>query len=303
MNVLNTLITKTLPYVPKSIVGRVSQRYIAGIELEDAVRVVKEVNQKKMMVTLDILGEDILEREPATQMVRDWKSVVDAIQKHHLDSNISVKLSQLGLRIDNELCYSNVRAVVDYARMAGNFVRIDMEDSSVTDATIEIFTRLRNEGFENVGIVIQAYLRRSEEDVRKLLKLKSNFRFCKGIYIEPAEIAFKERDEIRDNFVKLLQVMFDDGAYVGIATHDEYLVEESYKLIEERKLQPNQYEFQMLLGVRERLRDSIVRAGHRLRVYIPFGEQWYAYSVRRLKENPQIAGYVMRSMFGFEKFK
>lgn len=303
MNVINTLITKTLPYVPKSIVGRVSQRYIAGIELEDAVRVVKEVNQKKMMVTLDILGEDILEREPATQMVREWKEVVDAIQKYHLDSNISVKLSQLGLRIDNELCYSNVRAVVEYARMAGNFVRIDMEDSSVTDATIEIFTRLRNESFENVGIVIQAYLHRSEEDVRKLLKLKSNFRLCKGIYIEPAEIAFKERDEIRDNFVKLLQVMFDDGAYVGIATHDEYLVEESYKLIEERKLQPNQYEFQMLLGVRERLRDSIVRDGHRLRVYIPFGEQWYAYSVRRLKENPQIAGYVMRSMLGLEKFK
>ncbi|MBM4167565.1 MAG: proline dehydrogenase [Ignavibacteria bacterium] len=296
MHLLNSLIAKTLPLIPKSIVGRVSKRYIAGTTLEAATDAVRRLNQNSMMATLDILGEDILERNPAEQMVRDWRTVIDAMTSHRLDTNFSVKLSQLGLRIDHEFCFQNVRSIVDHARSVGNFVRIDMEDSSTTDATLEIYHRLRKEGFANVGVVIQSYMRRSENDVRDLLKLGANVRLCKGIYVEPAEIAFKEYQEIRDSFVSLLDLMFANGAYVGIATHDEYLVDRSYELIKKYERQKHQYEYQMLLGVREALRDRIVADGHRLRVYVPFGEQWYAYSVRRLKENPAIAGYVLKAM-------
>ncbi len=296
MHLLNSAISKTLPLIPKAIVGRVSRRYIAGTTLNAAIDTVRALNDKALMATLDILGEDILDRSPAEQMVRDWGEVIDAITTHQLDSNFSVKLSQLGLRIDPEFCYQNVRSIVEKARSVGNFVRIDMEDSSTTDATLEIYRRLRKEGFANVGVVIQAYMRRSERDVRELLKLGANVRLCKGIYIEPEEIAFKGYQEIRDNFVSLLELMFANGAYVGIATHDEYLVDRSDELVKKFERQKHQYEFQMLLGVREALRDRIVANGHRLRVYVPFGEQWYAYSVRRLKENPAIAGYVLKAL-------
>jgi len=297
MHLLNTVIAKTLPLVPKSIVGRVSRRYIAGTTLNAAIDTVRALNQKTLMATLDILGEDILERPPAVQMVKDWEGVIDAITSHSLDSNFSVKLSQLGLRIDPEFCYQNVRSLVERARSVGNFVRIDMEDSTTTDATLEIYRRLRKEGFANVGVVIQAYMRRSEKDVTELLKLGANIRLCKGIYIEPAEIAFKDYQEVRENFVSLLELMFANGAYVGIATHDEHLVDRSYDLVKKYEREKHHYEFQMLLGVREALRDRIAADGHRLRVYVPFGEQWYAYSARRLKENPAIAGYVLKAMF------
>ncbi|MGH2568007.1 MAG: proline dehydrogenase family protein, partial [Bacteroidota bacterium] len=226
----------------------------------------------------------------------DWLEIVQAVNDRQLDSNVSLKLSQLGLRIDPELCYRNVLAIVETARRLGNFVRIDMEDSSTTDDTVALYRRLREAGVDNVGLVIQAYLRRSGVDIRSLAKLKTNFRLCKGIYIEPEEIAFRDRDEIRRNFVLLIRTLFESGCYVGIATHDEYVIEKSFELIEKYKLARDRYEFQMLLGVREELRDSIARRGHRLRVYVPFGEKWYAYSVRRLKENPQIAGYVLRAM-------
>lgn len=302
MSVVNQIIAKTLPFVPKSIVGRVSRKYIAGVALDDAVRVVRDLNSQTMMATLDILGEDILEREPAIRMVTNWKKVIKRIKEHALDSNISIKLSQLGLRIDRDLCYQNVRSILQHAHDHQNFVRIDMEDSSTTDGTLDIYRRLRSDGFRNVGVVIQAYLRRSEQDVKDLLKLNANFRLCKGIYIESPTIAFKQKEEIRKNFVLLMKLMLENGSYIGIATHDEYLIDEAYTFLEREKFGREKYEFQMLLGVRERLRDSIVNAGHRLRVYVPFGEKWYAYSVRRLKENPQIAGYVWRSMFGFNRF-
>lgn len=302
MSVVNQIIAKTLPFVPKSIVERVSQKYIAGEALDDAVRVVRDLNRQTMMATLNILGEDILEREPAIRMVTNWEKVIKGIKEHALDSNISIKLSQLGLRIDRDLCYQNVRSILQHAHDHQNFVRIDMEDSGTTDATLDIYRRLRSEGYQNVGVVIQANLRRSAQDVKDLLKLNANFRLCKGIYIESPAIAFKQKEEIRKNFVLLMKLMLENGSYVGIATHDEYLIDEVYDFIAREKFGREKYEFQMLLGVREKLRDSIVNAGHRLRVYVPFGEQWYAYSVRRLKENPQIAGYVWRSMFGFNRF-
>lgn len=297
MSLFNTVVARTLPYIPKSIVGQVSKRYIAGTTLQDAVRVVQDLNARGMMATLDLLGEDIHDVAEAVATKDEWLKIVRAIHDQKLDSNVSLKLSQLGLRIDGDLCYNNVRAIVQAAREVGNFVRIDMEDSSTTDGTLELYRRLREEGFDNVGVVIQAYLRRSESDVRALVKMKANFRICKGIYIEPEEIAYRDREEVRRNFVMLLRIIMESGCYVGIATHDEYVIEKAYELVHKLGLAKDRYEFQMLLGVREGLRDSIVRQGHRLRVYVPFGEKWYAYSVRRLKENPQIAGYILKAMF------
>ncbi|MBI4428518.1 MAG: proline dehydrogenase family protein [Ignavibacteriales bacterium] len=297
MSFLDKLIVSALPVVPKSIVGQFSKRYIAGVGLQDAVRVIKELNKKKMMATLDLLGEDIQRESEADAMKARCVEMFREIQKGGLGSNVSVKLSQLGLRVSTDLCYRNVKAIVEQAQAMKNFVRIDMEDSTATDETIAIYHRLRDEGYENVGIVLQAYLRRSDADVRALIRLRANFRICKGIYIESPDIAFTDRDDIRRNFVLLMRSILENGCYVGIATHDEYLVEKSYELIERNKLTREQYEFQMLLGVRENLRDRIVADGHRLRVYVPYGEQWYAYSIRRLKENPQIAGYIVKSLF------
>lgn len=297
MSVLNSFIAKTLPFVPKAIVGKVSARYIAGEHLDDAVRAIMKINGQGMKATIDILGEDVHEHEVAEATRSQWLNVLDEIKRRNLDSNISIKLSQLGFRIDQEYCYRTARTLVEAAAERGNFVRIDMEDSTMTSATIELYKRLRAEGFENVGMVIQAYLHRSDKDVRELTKMKANFRLCKGIYLESPDIAYQDRDDIRRNYGLLLRTMIEAGCYVGIATHDDYLVEKAHELIEKDRLEKNRYEFQMLLGVRDQLRSSIVQAGHMLRVYVPFGEQWYAYSVRRLKENPQIAGYVLKAMF------
>jgi proline dehydrogenase len=298
MSLLNSLIVKTLPLVPKSIVGRVSRRYIAGTTVADATRVIQSLNAKGLMTTLDLLGEDVFLREEAVAMKNGCERLFDHIRKEHLDANVSVKPSQLGLRIGKDFCLENIRAIARQAREHGNFVRIDMEDSTTTTDTLNIYRTLRGEGFDNVGVVIQAYMRRSEEDVRELVKMKANFRLCKGIYIEHPSIAFRDREEVRENFIRLLSIMMEAGCYVGIATHDDHLVRMSYELISRHKLRRDQYEFQMLLGVREGLRDRILSDGHRLRVYVPFGERWYAYSVRRLKENPEMAGNILRSFLG-----
>ncbi len=298
MSFLNKLIVSALPIVPKALVGQFSRKYIAGVALQDAVRVIRDLNTKRLMATMDLLGEDIHEEAQAATMKSTLIQMFETIQRSTLDSNVSVKLSQLGLRIDKNVCFENVRSVVEEARKLGNFVRIDMEDSTTTGDTIEIYRRLREQGFENVGIVIQAYLKRSDADIRALVKLRANFRVCKGIYVESPDIAYHDRDEIRRNFVLLVRTIIENGCYVGIATHDEYLVEKSYDLIQRNSPDRSRYEFQMLLGVRETLRDQILSDGHRLRVYVPYGEQWYAYCTRRLKENPQIAGYVVKALLG-----
>jgi proline dehydrogenase len=195
-----------------------------------------------------------------------------------------------------------VRQVIELATGFGTFVRIDMEDHTCTDDTIDVFIRLYKE-FKNIGIVLQAYLRRTESDVRRLTDLRAGFRLCKGIYIEPEEIAFKKKQEIRDNFLKLLGMMFERKAYVGIATHDAYLIDGAKKLVEKYSLKPNEYEFQMLLGVRNDLRDALLAAGYKLRVYVPFGEKWFAYSLRRFKENPEVAGYVVTALFDWMRIR
>lgn len=301
MDVFNRLVVMALPLVPKPLVRRVSSRYIAGDKIEDAVRTVRELNRRGMMATLDILGEHISLRPEAIANADNYLQALETIAREKLDSNISIKLTAFGLKLDFDFCLENVRRVVQRAKDLGNSVRLDMEDSSCTTDTLRVYDLLRRE-FSNVGTVIQAYLRRSLQDVRQLVAegKPTNLRLCKGIYVEPRNIAYKNRELINKNFTYLLHEMLRNGAYVGIATHDERLVWDGMRLVDELKLPPTAYEFQMLLGVDEELRDVIVNAGHRLRIYVPFGRQWYAYSVRRLQENPQIAGYVVQNFLGLK---
>ncbi len=301
MRWFNNLVARTLPMVPKPIVRRVSSRYIAGERVEDAVATVRELNGRGMMATLDVLGEFVSREEEARAAGTQYRELLRVIEREKLDANVSMKLTQLGLKISPDLCHSIVRGVVEEAASLGNFVRIDMEDSTCTDDTLGVFERVRSEFPAHTGIVIQAYLRRSLEDVRSLVARKANVRLCKGIYIEPAEIAYKGHDEINANFKLLLRELLAGGSYPGIATHDADLVEAAYGLIEELGLSRDRYEFQMLLGVTEGLRARILERGHRLRVYVPFGSHWHAYSLRRLKENPAMAGHIMKAMFNGSK--
>ncbi len=297
MNLANQLILSVIQLLPKPLVKRFALRYIAGEELDDAIRVVRMINSKKMMATMDVLGENVSKREESLTAVRKCEEVLHSINRNHLDSNLSIKLTQFGLKIDEELFYSNVKRLLEIASGYNNFVRIDMEDSSTTSATLKLYERLRSDGFENLGVVIQANMRRSLEDVRRLIPLKANIRLCKGAYLEQEPIALQERGEIRLNFLKLLKVLLEGKCYVGIATHDDFLIKGAYQYIQEMNLQKSDYEFQMLYGVRSKLRDKIVADGHRLRVYVPFGREWYAYSIRRFKENPQIVWYVFQALF------
>ncbi len=297
MNLANQLILSVIQLLPKPLVKRFALRYIAGEELDDAIRVVRMINSKKMMATMDVLGENVSKREESLTAVRECEEVLHSINRNHLDSNLSIKLTQFGLKIDEELFYSNVKRLLEIASGYNNFVRIDMEDSSTTSATLKLYERLRSDGFENLGVVIQANMRRSLEDVRRLIPLKANIRLCKGAYLEQEPIALQERGEIRLNFLKLLKVLLEGKCYVGIATHDDFLIKGAYQYIQEMNLQKSDYEFQMLYGVRSKLRDKIVADGHRLRVYVPFGREWYAYSIRRFKENPQIVWYVFQALF------
>ena len=297
MNVLNKLIVAALPAVPKPIIRQFANRYIAGEETQDAIRVVKELNTQGALATLDVLGEDIHHREEAVASRDKIIGLFDAITQQRLNANVSIKLTQLGLKLDRQFCLENARAIVQQAVKVNSFVRIDMEDSTCTDDTLWVYRTLRKE-FTNTGIVLQAYLRRTMHDAQSLIADGlTNFRLCKGIYIEPAEIAFKTHAEINENYNSVLRAMLEQKAYVGIATHDDELVKAAAKMIKEMNLPASAYEFQMLLGVRPELRAKILRDGHRLRVYVPFGKQWYQYSIRRFKENPQIAGYVLKALF------
>lgn len=295
MGILNKIIVGTLPLVPKAIVRKFANKYIAGDKLEDAVVTAKKLNDKGIMGTIDVLGEDVFSKDDAKRAKDDCLSVLEAIDKNKLDANQSIKLTSLGLKIDHDFCLETVSEIMTVAKALDIFVRVDMEDSTCTDETIGVFKEA-NSKYSKSGIVLQAYLKRTYNDAAELIKTGTNFRLCKGIYIEPAEIAYKDKQEVRDNFLKVLRLMLEKDSYVGIATHDEYLIEGAYKLIDELKKPNNRYEFQMLLGVRENMRDKILRDGHRIRIYIPFGSHWYQYSTRRFKENPQMAGYVVKSI-------
>jgi len=296
--ILDRAIVRLLPAVPRPVVQKLSERYIAGAELKDARETVRRLNAQEKMATIDVLGEEITNEDEAAAIVRAYLDVFADIERCKLDSNVSVKLTGLGLTLGYDICRANLEAVVLDAASRGNFVRIDMEDSSTTDDTLQLYRELRAAGHENVGVVLQATLRRTLSDIRDLADLRPSVRLCKGIYVEPPEIAYRDFGAVRANYVRSLEALLDAGCYVGIATHDEWLVGEGKRLVKERGLESEQYEFQMLLGVRDDLGGRLVRERHRLRIYVPFGRQWYEYSIRRLQENPRIAGYIAADTIG-----
>jgi proline dehydrogenase len=297
MGILDKAIANSVPAIPRPVVRRISRRYIAGDTLEEAVATVRDLNRSGCVATIDLLGESTESKADAVRTLHDYEKVIDALDEDNLESGISVKLTGLGLTINEELCRANLEQIVSYAGEKGRFVRVDMEDSPYTGVTLDMIIELQ-ERYENVGAVIQAYMRRSLDDVVRLTEAGVSVRLCKGIYDEPRRIAYKDFDTVRENYRLLLEELLRGGPYVGIATHDEFLVWHALRLIHQLEVPKDRYEFQMLLGVDEELRGILVGAGHKLRVYVPFGEDWYEYSSRRLKENPKIAGYVAKDVFG-----
>jgi proline dehydrogenase len=290
-----------LPYMPKKLVWIFSKRYIAGEKLDDAIRVSKDLNNQGIKVTIDLLGEFITRLEEAEENKKAYLSIIDTVTASGIDGNFSVKPTMFGLLIDKEVCYRNIREIVKKAAEKKSFIRIDMEDSQCVDMEIELLRKLKAEFPAHVGLVVQAYLRRTLSDLQAMMDLHTpqtplSYRLCKGIYVEHASIAFKGYQEVRDHFVEDLDFMLQNGIYPGIATHDKYLVEEAFKLIEKHKSPNTAYEFQMLYGVTPDLRKSIVEKGHQMRVYVPFGTHWFGYSTRRLKENPNMVWLILKAL-------
>ena len=296
MAIFDRALVRLLPAVPRPLVQRLSARYIAGPDLGDARRVVAELNAAGKMATVDVLGEEISNPAEAEAIADEYVAALHAFEADGLDANVSVKPTALGLKLDYGLCRRNVERVIAAAKPTDRFVRLDMEEAATIDDTLRLFRELRDAGHARVGPVLQASLRRTVEDARSLAG--ASVRLCKGIYVESEEIQYHDADAVRVNFVRALEALLDGGCYMAIATHDEWLVEEGKRLVRERGLAPDQYEFQMLLGVRPELGDALVREGHRLRIYVPYGRQWYEYSLRRLQENPKIAGYVAGDTLG-----
>lgn len=296
------MIAGLLPYMPKSFVWIFSKRYIAGKKITDAIRVSKELNKDGILVTIDLLGEFITKIEEAKANKEEYLYIIDTIMKEKIDGNFSLKPTMFGLLIDKDVCYQYIREIVAKAASYNNFIRIDMEDSQCVDLEIELYRKLKAEFPKNVGLVVQAYLKRTLKDLENMMDMHSkeiplNYRLCKGIYVEPAEIAYKKYEEINQHFLEDLDFLMKNGVYPGIATHDKPLVDGAYKIIEKYNVPKDMYEFQMLYGVTPELRKSIVDKGHRMRVYVPFGEKWFAYSTRRLKENPKMAWLIIKAIF------
>jgi proline dehydrogenase len=297
MGIVDRVIANSVPVIPRPIVKKISSRYIAGDTLDEAVKTVRDLNREGCVATIDLLGESTESKADAAGKLKDYKKVVDTLDEHGLAGGISIKLTGLGLTLNEELCRANVEEIVEYAGERGRFVRVDMEDSPHTDATLAIVHDMYR-SHKNTGAVLQSYMRRSLEDAQNVIEAGFSVRLCKGIYDEPRAVAYKDFDTVRQNYIFLLDELLKGGVYVGIATHDEYLIWHALRLIHQLEVPKDRYEFQMLLGVDEELRSILVNAGHKLRVYVPFGEDWYEYSTRRLKENPKIAGYVAKDVIG-----
>ena len=293
LGLFDRAVASVLPAVPRSVVQRVSAPYIAGPTLDDARRTVVSLNADGKRATIDVLGEEIHSAEEARAIAAAYGDVFAAIHADGLDANVSVKLTGLGLKLDLGLCHSLLEGLVRDAGERGSFVRIDMEDATCVDDTLALYRALRGAGLDNVGIVLQSYLKRTHTDIAELRDLRPSVRLCKGIYVEPAAIAFQDGEVVRRSFVSCLETLIEGGSRVAIATHDEHLLVESLARV--ASLPPEAYEFQMLLGVREGRASELVAAGHGLRVYVPFGQRWYEYSLRRLQENPQMAGVIARA--------
>jgi len=293
---LNQFVIRTLPFVPKPIVRYFAKSYIAGEQMLEAMQLGHDLQAKNAMVSIDVLGEYVTSKEQTLADLEIRLKVIEQIKESGLNATESIKLTSLGLGLDDDFCYENTKKIIHHAKEYGVYIRIDMEDSPYHDRTIDIYKKLRNEGYDNVGLVFQACMRRTESDIISLLEYKPSIRLCKGIYLEPEDLAFKDYNEINNNYKKLLDLIFDNEIYVGIATHDEILINYAEELIKSKNIPKDKYEFQMLLGVREDRRDQIITSGHPLRVYVSFGQDWYGYTMRRFKENPKIAGHVLKAI-------
>ncbi len=299
---INKLISNILPYMPKKLVWVFSKEYIAGETIEEAIAASKKLNEQGILTTIDVLGEFIKNLDEAEANKQEYLEVIEAAEKAGVDGNYSLKPTSFGLLLDKEVAYKHIREIVVKAASFDNFVRIDMEDSPCTDLEIELFRKLKKEFPKNVGLVFQSYLKRTHQDIKDLKDLHSdevplNFRLCKGIYVEPASIAYKKYEEINQHFLEDIELMFKEKMYPAIATHDKPIIEGTYKFIEKYNVSKDMYEFQMLYGVTPALRKSIIDKGHKMRVYVPFGKQWFGYSTRRLKENPKMASVILKAIF------
>jgi proline dehydrogenase len=299
---INRFIVRLLPYVPKQLIWIISRRYIAGEQIEEALRVSREINNNSMTVTVDLLGENITSLSEAENYKQGYINLIKHFTSEMINGNFSVKPSMFGLLLDLEVCYQNLRDILKTAKLCNSFVRIDMEDSSCTSNEILLFRRLKNEFPGNIGLVLQAYLRRTSNDIKELMELHKadsplNIRLCKGIYIENEAISFKDHQVIRDHFIEDLNILFRNGVYVGIATHDKCLIDKAYELIDQYRIPTTKYEFQMLYGVTPKLGRSITENGHQMRIYVPFGKEWFNYSMRRLNENPKMVSHIIKALF------
>jgi proline dehydrogenase len=295
--IVEQLIARTLPYAPRTLVGRVARRYIAGETIEDALACVRSLHALGATATVDVLGEDVTD-EPETRVtVAEYLELIDALADADLGANVSVKLTSLGLGLSDELCRARLGEVLERAAARDMFVRIDMEDATTTDATLALWRGWRAAGRENVGVVLQAMLRRTVADARVLAREDAPVRICKGIYRESPEIAFQDREAVRASYLETLRVLLTGGARVALATHDEQLARNAWQIVDALGAQ-TRVEHQMLLGVREGMRAELIAAGRPLRVYVPYGVRWYEYSLRRLQENPKVAGHVARATLG-----
>lgn len=299
---LNKLLANALPYMPKKLIWIFSKRYIAGETIEDGLKACRELNAQGIEVTVDLLGEFISTIEQAEENRDKYITIIDRFISEGIVGNFSVKPTMFGLLIDKDICYANIEAVIKKAAAMNSFIRIDMEDSQCVDTELEMYKKLQQKYPASVGLVVQAYLRRTKNDLAALADVHTNgtplnFRLCKGIYIEPKHIAFKAFEEVREHYLDDLRFMLDHNMYVGIATHDRYLVDKAREIIKEKNIDKSKYEFQMLYGVTPELRSSIAKQGYKMRVYVPFGKDWFGYSTRRLKENPQMASHIVKALF------
>jgi len=299
---INKLIVQTLPYFPKKFVWVFSKKYIAGETIEEAILASKQLNNKNITVTIDLLGEFIKNIDEAKKNKNDYLKIIEYFEKNDIKGNYSLKPTSFGLLIDKDVCFKYILEIVAKAAEHDNFVRIDMEDSSCVDLEIDLYRKLKAEYPKNVGLVVQAYLKRTSSDLEKLMDLHSNefplnYRLCKGIYVEPKEIAFKDPEKVNEMYLKNLEYLLTNKVFVGIATHDKKLIEGAYEIIDKHNIPKEQFEFQMLYGVTPDLRKSIINKGYSMRVYVPYGKEWFGYSTRRLKENPKIASHIIKSLF------
>ncbi|WP_430810850.1 MULTISPECIES: proline dehydrogenase family protein [unclassified Carboxylicivirga] len=299
---MNKLIARTLPYFPKKFVWLFSRKYIAGETIDEAIMAAQQLNERGMLVTVDLLGEFITNLDQARQNKDEYLRIIDRFEDDKIRGNYSLKPTSFGLLIDPEICYELVREIVDRAAAANNFVRIDMEDSKCVDMEIDLFRRLKADYPRHVGLVFQAYLKRTMGDLEALMDLQTadvplNYRLCKGIYVESEEIAYKDYQRVNEHYLKDLEYLLKNNVYVGIATHDRKLVEGSLKIIEQYGIAKEQFEFQMLYGVTPELRQEIIDQGFKMRIYVPYGKDWFGYSTRRLKENPKMAAHIIKSLF------